>query len=357
MPRPFNVFWDADSAKYFIFAPPGCVLVGGVAVEIAGADSDLNVELPFQNDLPQKLYAHVTADEEATGGYKVEFDGNPTKQNATYDFCVASFGTVENDGGQYDMCTSVVSLGTATPDPDDVSIEVLEGDGESRRLQIKGFDLEHEEELADVDIPTLLGLPVNACASSETLEAQTFFLAKRQIPSPSSSSSSSSSANEPTGKSLEYLPPRKVNMRPLLFNKVKQCDFVANGDDTDIEIYVPSLMPAPESGITIATEEDSEGYPMIIIGYEGGGGGGGSSTTGYSSSKHSGVYVPDMSVYSFRYSEHNLQVKYCREVWEDGLLKSRAIDSSWTTVTTAVEESVCHCGSSDGGQDGGSSQS
>ena len=111
MMHPFKVFWDVESQKHYIFAPPGCVLVGGVAVEIEDGDSDHNVALSFQNNtLPAKLYAHVTADAEATGGYKVEFDGNATKEGAEYDFCVTSFGEAENDGGQYDMCTSVISL-------------------------------------------------------------------------------------------------------------------------------------------------------------------------------------------------------------------------------------------------------
>ena len=354
MPRPFNVFWDADSAKYFIFAPPGCVLVGGVAVEIAGAGSDLNVELPFQNDLPSKLYAHVTADEEATGGYKVEFDGNPTKQNAAYDFCVASFGAVENDGGQYDVCTSVVSLGTATPDPDDVSIEVLEGDDESKKLQIKDFD---EPVAPDVSgcsdtLLGMLGIPETSCASAGDLTAPMYgVVAKKTTTAPSSSGSS----ELVTGNTLAYLHVTgTANKRPLLFNGERLCNVVADGDDTDVEIVVPALAPVPESGITIQTVLDSEGYPVIMIGYSGGSSGGGSSWSGY----HTTGSSADVIMCGLRYTDNQLQAKFCDEVWDNGLLVSRTFHNSWTVITTAVPESVCQCSSNaNGAEQGGSSQS
>ena len=349
----FDITWDLEEERYVLFVPDGCLVYAGSTVTVPSA-SEGYVTLAATSDGGATVYGHIV---KSSSTYEAYFNTEATRDGAVCNFVVGVIGSDPEESDSFSMCKGMVCLGGGDGGtPDGISVEIVEtqgsgGTGETRKLQIKDFGLEHEEELADTDMATLLGLPVNACASSEALEAQTFFLAKRQIPS------SEGPDGLPSGKSLAYLPPKKVNIRPLLFNKVKQCDFVANGDDTNIEIYVPSLMPAPESGITIDVEEDSEGYPIIVVGYEGSGGGGGSSTTGYSSSKHSGVYVPDMSVYSFRYGEHNLQVKYCREVWEDGLLKSRAIDSSWTTITTAVEESVCKCGSSEGEQNGGSSQS
>lgn len=124
--HPFEVFYDAD--KYYIFAPDGCVLVGGVAAEIVDA-SNGNVELDLDpEDLPDYLYAHVTEDSSATGGYKVEFDGEATKTGAEWNFRVVRFGASENDGNQYDIATSVVNLGggstptpsTAVPQPFDI---------------------------------------------------------------------------------------------------------------------------------------------------------------------------------------------------------------------------------------------
>ena len=107
--HPFEVFFE--DGKYYIFAPEGCVLVAGKVVEIADAENG-NVELDLDiDDLPECLYAHVTADSDATGGYKVEFDGEDEKEGAKWSFRVMSFGSAENDGDQYDIATSVVCLG------------------------------------------------------------------------------------------------------------------------------------------------------------------------------------------------------------------------------------------------------
>lgn len=110
-PRPFTVDYDPEEGEYYIFAPDGCVLVNGKAVEIADAQ-DGNVALDLDpEDVPDSLYAHVTEDSGATGGYKVEFDGNATKSGSKYDFRVLRFGASDNDGNQYDVATSVVNLG------------------------------------------------------------------------------------------------------------------------------------------------------------------------------------------------------------------------------------------------------
>lgn len=103
--RPFQVFWDGDSQGHCIFAPDGCVLVDGTAAAIAGSE-DGNVAL---GELGEALYAHVSGD--AAGGYTVEFDGEASKSGAKYSFKVASFGSEDDDGRQYDLATSVVSLG------------------------------------------------------------------------------------------------------------------------------------------------------------------------------------------------------------------------------------------------------
>ena len=111
LPHPFHVFFDGDEEKYYIFAPAGCVLVAGVAVEIADAQNG-NVELDLDpDDLPDALYAHVTKDANATGGYSVTFDGNATDSGAEWSFMVTRFGAAENDGNQYDVAVSAVNLG------------------------------------------------------------------------------------------------------------------------------------------------------------------------------------------------------------------------------------------------------
>lgn len=112
--RPFEVDYDPESEEYCIFAPPGCVLVDGREVEIADADTRSNtvaLDCLDPDDMPDALYAHVTQDESSTGGYKVEFDDEETKDGALFNFRVCRFGSSENDGNQYDICTSCVTLG------------------------------------------------------------------------------------------------------------------------------------------------------------------------------------------------------------------------------------------------------
>ena len=129
-PHPFQVEYDAEEEECFIFAPPGCVLVDGKAVEIADVDSAHNVALDLDpDDLPDTLWAHVTEDSTATGGYKVEFDGNETKTGSEWDFCVARFGAAENDGDQYDVCSSVVSLSTHKPHAWEIRYDSALNDG------------------------------------------------------------------------------------------------------------------------------------------------------------------------------------------------------------------------------------
>lgn len=121
MPRPFAVGYDPDDEEYYIFAPPGCVLVDGHEVEIADVDTTnhtVSLDCLDPNDMPDALYAHVTQDASSTGGYKVEFDDEETKEGALFNFRVCRFGSSENDGNQYDICTSCVTLGVgALPGP------------------------------------------------------------------------------------------------------------------------------------------------------------------------------------------------------------------------------------------------
>ena len=77
MQRPFTVGYDPEADEYYIFAPPGCVLVDGHEIEIADADTTnhtVSLDCLDPNDMPDALYAHVTQDASSTGGYKVEFD-------------------------------------------------------------------------------------------------------------------------------------------------------------------------------------------------------------------------------------------------------------------------------------------
>lgn len=110
LPHPFEVFFDEESEKYYIFAPDGCILVDGKEIAIYGA-SNGNVELSLGSSMPDCLYAHVTADANSTGGYKAEFDGNATKSGAKWNFRVTRFGAAENDGNQYDIATGAINLG------------------------------------------------------------------------------------------------------------------------------------------------------------------------------------------------------------------------------------------------------
>lgn len=121
MQRPFTVGYDHEADEYYIFAPPGCVLVDGHEIEIADADTTnhtVSLDCLDPNDMPDALYAHVTQDASSTGGYKVEFDDEETKEGALFNFRVCRFGSSENDGNQYDICTSCVTLGVgALPGP------------------------------------------------------------------------------------------------------------------------------------------------------------------------------------------------------------------------------------------------
>lgn len=119
--RPFEVDYDPEDGEYYIFAPPGCVLVDGHEVEIADADTTnhtVALDCLDPDDMPDALYAHVTQDASSTGGYKVEFDDEEAKEGALFNFRVCRFGAAENDGDQYDICTSCVTLGVgAIPGP------------------------------------------------------------------------------------------------------------------------------------------------------------------------------------------------------------------------------------------------
>ena len=68
--------------------------------------------------------------------------------------------------------------------------------------------------------------------------------------------------------------------------------------------------------------------------------GGGSSTSGYTTPSGS----EDVTIAAMRYdvANHQLQVKYCRETYENGLLKTRAVDSAWSIIEggQAVAETV-----------------
>lgn len=234
--------------------------------------------------------------------------------------------------------------GAAGADADDVSIELVEAEAGSKKLQIKDFDEPSEEELPGGTLLDLLGLPINSSAdtsvSGSTAPAYSF-LAKMTSVSSSSSGSSATSAN-----SLEYVPRGgRVNTRPFALNGERLCNIVADGDDTDVEIVVPALAPVPESGITIQTVLDSEGYPVIMIGYSGGSGGSGSSWSGY----HTTGSSADVIMCGLRYTDNQLQAKFCDEVWDNGLLVSRTFHNDWTVITTAVPESVCQCSSNANG--------
>lgn len=131
--RPFEVAYDTEDGEYYIFAPPGCVLVDGHEVEIADADANSHtvaLDCLDPDDMPDALYAHVTQDASSTGGYKVEFDGEEAKEGALFNFRVCRFGLSENDGNQYDICASCVTLGVHMLHPYEVRWSQGENDGE-----------------------------------------------------------------------------------------------------------------------------------------------------------------------------------------------------------------------------------
>ena len=235
--------------------------------------------------------------------------------------------------------------GAAGADADDVSIELVEAETGSKKLQIKDFDEPVAPDASGYSDTLLgmLGIPDNSCASAGDLTTPMYgVVAKKTTTAPSSSGSS----ELVTGNALAYLRVTgTANKRPLLFNGEHLCNVVADGDDTDVEIVVPALAPVPESGITIQTVLDSEGYPVIMIGYSGGSGGSGSSWSGY----HTTGSSADVIMCGLRYTDNQLQAKFCDEVWDNGLLVSRTFHNDWTVITTAVPESVCQCSSNANG--------
>lgn len=115
----FEVFYDTETEKYYIYAPKGCVLVDGEEVNIDSVDEYGNVELAV-SELPSTIYGHVVTEEEEVEGTegqtssstKVYFDGEDTKDGSRYDFKVASFGDdLSGSTNRHRFCTSAVSLG------------------------------------------------------------------------------------------------------------------------------------------------------------------------------------------------------------------------------------------------------
>lgn len=175
-PRPFTVGYDTDAEEYYIFAPEGCVLVDGKAATINGVDSSGNVTLDFGQP-PNYLWAHVKK-ASSGDGYEVFFDGEQTKAGAKWNFRVARFSEEENDGDQYDIATSVVSLSSPNEvNVDDKSIDwridAAEGtvgggadeeDDEGKSLEIKGWKT---QEASGTTLATALGF-ADSSSESET---------------------------------------------------------------------------------------------------------------------------------------------------------------------------------------------
>jgi len=89
------------------------------------------------------------------------------------------------------------------------------------------------------------------------------------------------------------------------------------------------------SGISIT--ESADGKTLTISAT---GGGGGSSTSGYTTPSGS----EDVTIAALKYdtTNHQMLVKCCRETHENGLLKTRAVDSAWSLIEggQAVAETV-----------------
>lgn len=126
--HPFEIFFDKDSQKYYMFLPDGSVMVDSINCECDERGEDLNVALNLDpENLPEKLYGHVTVEFEGDGeerkvkSRKVRFDGKESDdaedggfgsddESKRFDFVVCSFGKEENDGLQYDVVTSAIFL-------------------------------------------------------------------------------------------------------------------------------------------------------------------------------------------------------------------------------------------------------
>lgn len=137
-PRPFHIFFDTEDEKYYIFAPKGCVLVGGkAAVAKEGVRSDWedtqNLEIEGVGDSGlTDVYCHVQVKEEDEPENDSNSNDEPKKisqivfwfdlkdsidpeqgeETATgYTFLVSKVGASENDGNNYDVCTSAINIG------------------------------------------------------------------------------------------------------------------------------------------------------------------------------------------------------------------------------------------------------
>lgn len=87
----------------YVYAPAGCVMVGGEKVDIEGSDDNGFVMLEVSEEAAS-LYGHVVSED---GRKKVVFDDQSEKDGSLYSFRLYTFG--EDMDTAY--CGSIVSLG------------------------------------------------------------------------------------------------------------------------------------------------------------------------------------------------------------------------------------------------------
>ena len=143
--HPFEIFFDKDSQKYYMFLPDGSVMVDGINCECDERGDDLNVALDLDpENLPEKLYGHVTVEDrkvkfDGKEPEDVEYDGSDSDDKIKrFDFVVCSFGKEENDGLQYDVCTSAINFSTSGQSGSDGGFGKYEGDEHSVSLAASG---------------------------------------------------------------------------------------------------------------------------------------------------------------------------------------------------------------------------
>lgn len=131
---PFSIFYEYDnesggrSKGFYIYAPRGCLLVGGTEVKFLDSEGDcVRIDDLKDDDSIQTVYAHVAETEADSGEYEAKFTCDISRPEEFRDDGSGSGGSGEEgeeatreyyrfkvgvfDGTYVRLCSSVVSLG------------------------------------------------------------------------------------------------------------------------------------------------------------------------------------------------------------------------------------------------------
>ena len=346
--HPFEVFWDDESEEYYIFAPDGCVLVGGKAVTIKDS-SDGNVKL---ESLGTELYGHVVKNS-SSGALEVTFSGCAKAEGSKYNFRVASYGSADNDGEQYEIATSVVSFSEGA------SPSVFEFDGATKTVAASSFYIDgREASVAEGvgiggvgDESVYLVCTATGCSDpgdESVLDPTTLVWTYELATEPASESTEGGLGivcniklydfvdgeiiNDYRGANLPVISPVLAAARKKVFT-FNDVDIAHIDASADIDIGVPVI----SGGKYI--EVDASDPMHLVINYTGCGGG--SSVSGYTSGPEGDVFVADI-----KYENQKLYAKYATMRFADGLCESidytghGSSSDGWVEITEAVEETI-----------------